>query len=115
LRSSDFAAFVKMMEAMLEVWKRDNAGVTAFRFSSSSGRGQQEGDREHSRRTAMVGDAGMSRVVTIPDHALHLACKCEKMIEGATEANGYLIEEFKRLPKHQQRGMLLDQQWRQRQ
>jgi hypothetical protein len=171
----------------------------------------------------MVGDAGMSRVVTIPDHALHLACKCEKgdqeltmyyvdqavvdalaylletpkderpkisccgrewiiagrvmgslcydkrnrqfcwcdawfvilendsesmnligplsrfsitirnaiftyqeteekrelfkpwMIEGAAEANGYLIEDFKRLPKYQQRGMLLDQQWRQRQ
>jgi hypothetical protein len=37
------------------------------------------------------------------------------MIEGAAEANGYLIEDFKRLPKYQQRGMLLDQQWRQRQ
>jgi hypothetical protein len=27
LRSSDFAAFVKMMEAMLEVWKRERRGM----------------------------------------------------------------------------------------
>jgi hypothetical protein len=37
------------------------------------------------------------------------------MIEEAAKANGYLIKEFKRLPKYQQRGMLLDQQRRQRQ
>ena len=36
------------------------------------------------------------------------------MIEGAAKANGYLIEEFKRLPKYQQRAMLLDQHWRKR-
>jgi len=37
------------------------------------------------------------------------------MIEGAAKENGYLIEEFKRLPKYQQRAMLLDQHLRERQ
>jgi hypothetical protein len=36
------------------------------------------------------------------------------MIEGAARANGYLIEEFRHLPKYQQRGMLLEQKWRER-
>jgi hypothetical protein len=36
------------------------------------------------------------------------------LIEAAAKANGYLIEEFKRLPQYQQRGMLLDEQCCQR-
>ena len=35
-------------------------------------------------------------------------------IEGAARANGYLIEEFRHLPKYQQRGMLLEQKRRER-
>jgi hypothetical protein len=38
----------------------------------------------------MVGDAGMSRVVTIPDHALDLACKCEK---GDQELTMYYVDQ----------------------